>query len=378
MAADDLLIVAGEASGDLHGSALLAELAGLRPTVRAFGLGGRRLADAGLDCLAEAEEISAVGLAEVARVVPRARRIFRQLLAEVERRQSRVAVLIDFPEFNLRLAGPLKRRGVRVVYYISPQIWAWREGRVEVVRRWVDRMLVLFPFEGAFYRQHGIEATVVGHPLVDEVPELRGAWDDGPPASGEPYRVALLPGSRRSEVRRLLPPMLAAARRLSDSVPIELRLIRAPTVPVELLESFLGPSGLPVELVTDDRFAAAAGCHLAICASGTATLELALLGTPMVVVYRVGAWSYLLGKLIVRLRTVSLVNLLLGESVVPELLQGAARPRSVADQALRLLRDPPRVERMRRQLQRVRPLLGESGASRRAAAEVRAELEAAG
>jgi lipid-A-disaccharide synthase len=366
MPAKDLLIVAGEASGDLYGSRLLAELRARRPAVRAFGLGGRQLADTGMELLADAEEISAMGLGAVFKILPKARRVFRRLLSEVERRGATTAVLIDFPEFNLRLARRLHERGVRVVYYVSPQIWAWRRGRVRQVERWVDRMLVLFPFEEEFYRRHGVEVSTVGHPLVDEVPELPHLWDGGPPADGS-FRIALMPGSRRSEIDHLLPELLAAAGLLCEEIAASFVLIRARSVSEAVLEPHLAASRVPVEVASEDRFETAATCHLALCASGTANLELALVGTPMIVVYRVGWLSSVVGRLIIGVPHVSLVNLLLGQRVVPELLQEQATAVRIRDEALRWLRDIPRVEEMRRQLSRVRGLLGEGGVSRRAA-----------
>ena len=373
MGAEDLLIVAGEASGDLHGARLVAELRAERSGVRAFGLGGPLLADAGMELLADAQETSAMGLGAVLRVLPKARRVFKRLLAEVDRRGVATAVLIDYPEFNLRLARRLHERGVRVVYYVSPQIWAWRRGRVRQVERWVDRMLVLFPFEEEFYRSHGVEAVTVGHPLVDEVPRLPHVWDRGAPADGR-YRIALMPGSRRSEVDHLMPALLGAARLLASEIRTEFVLIRARTVPQSDLEPHLREAAVPVEIVADDRFDVTASCHLALCASGTANLELALVGTPMIVTYRVGWATSLMGRLILSFEYVSLVNLLLGRTVVPELLQGRARPEAIRDEALRWLRDPPRVETMRRQLSEVRGLLGDGGGSRRAALEVAAVM----
>ncbi|MDP9121722.1 MAG: lipid-A-disaccharide synthase, partial [Acidobacteriota bacterium] len=233
--AGELLVVAGEASGDLHGARLLSELRGLMPGLRAFGLGGQELRAAGLETLADSGEVAVVGITEVLKVLPRIRQVFAEILREVDRRRPRAALLVDFPDFNLRLAGELKRRGVPVVYYISPQVWAWRRGRVKTIARRVDRMLVLFPFEVEFYRQTGVAAVHVGHPLVDEVPRLPGAWEDGAPQPPEPYRIALLPGSRSSEIASLLPALLGAVRLLAAQLPIEVRLIKAPTVPRRLL-----------------------------------------------------------------------------------------------------------------------------------------------
>ena len=368
----DLLVVAGEASGDLHGARLLSELRRRVPDLTAFGLGGDEMRAAGLQAVAHSSEISVVGITEVLKILPRAREVFADLLREVERRRPGLAVLIDFPDFNLRLAKELKGRGLEVVYYISPQVWAWRRGRIKTIARLVDRMLVLFPFEADFYREHGVDVVHVGHPLVDEVPALPQAWDREEPAGG-PFRVALLPGSRRSEVEALLPTLLESVRRLAARLPVEARIIRAPTIPAELLDEAVELAGLPVEIVAEDRFAAIADSHLAICASGTATLEVGLLGTPMIMVYRLASWTYALARLMVRLPNVSLVNLVLGRRVVPELIQGAANPGRIAAEAERLLTDAAERNRMREGLAEVRGRLGEGGASRRAAGEV-AEL----
>jgi lipid-A-disaccharide synthase len=364
-----LLVVAGEASGDLHGARLLSELRRLIPDLAPFGLGGDEMQAAGLTAVAHSSEISVVGITEVLKILPRAREIFATLLREVERRRPELAVLVDFPDFNLRLARQLKARGVRVVYYISPQVWAWRRGRVKTIAARVDRMLVLFPFEVDFYRDHGVDVVHVGHPLVDEVPLLPQAWESAQDAAG-PFRVALLPGSRTSEVEALLPTLLAAVRRLAADLPIEVRIIKAPTISPELLEDAVELAGLPVEIILEDRFAAIADSHLALCASGTATLEVGLLGTPMIMVYRLARWTYLLAKLMVRLPYVSLVNLVLGRKVVPELIQAEANPERIAAEAARLLTDAGERDRMRQGLAEVRGRLGAGGASRRAAAEV--------
>ncbi|HEX4499356.1 MAG TPA: lipid-A-disaccharide synthase [Thermoanaerobaculia bacterium] len=367
----ELLVVAGEASGDLHGARLLTELRRLIPDLAPFGLGGDEMRAAGLAPVAHSSEISVVGITEVLKILPRAREVFADLLREVDRRRPALAVLIDFPDFNLRLAKELKRRGVSVLYYISPQVWAWRRGRIKTIARVVDRMLVLFPFEVDFYRDHGVDVVHVGHPLVDEVPVLPQAWDLDP-STGGPFRVALLPGSRVSEVEALLPTLLEAARRLATELPVEVRIIRAPTVPPELVDEAVELAGLQVEIVAEERFAAVADSHLALCASGTATLEVGLLGTPMIMVYRLAAWTYALARLLVKLPNVSLVNLVLGRRVVPELIQGDANPERIAADAARLLTDAAERGRMRAALAEVRGRLGEGGASRRAAAEVAA------
>ena len=315
-----------------------------------------------------------VGITEVARILPRARQIFRRLIDEVERRGTKDAILIDFPDFNLRLAKALNQRNVRVLYYISPQVWAWRRGRVRSIARLVDRMLVILPFEVDFYRNHAIEAVHVGHPLVDEVPELEQRWKAVNDPVG-PIDIALLPGSRRSEIAANLPVMLSAGELLSKRHDCRFRLIQAGTVDDSALEGPLADSTLNVEIVKNDRFKSVADCHLAICASGTATLEVGLLGTPMIVVYKVSFWSYLLGKALVRLPHIALVNLVLGERVVPELIQHEATPGGIADAASAILRDRDRIQAMRDKLGGLRARLGEKGASRRAAEEILLELE---
>jgi lipid-A-disaccharide synthase len=369
----EVLVVAGEASGDLHGARLISELRHRVPGLVPFGLGGDEMRAAGLEAVAHSSEISVVGITEVLKVLPRAREIFASLLKEVERRRPALAVLVDFPDFNLRLAKELKGRGVEVVYYISPQVWAWRRGRVKTIARIVDRMLVLFPFEVGFYREHGVDVVHVGHPLVDEVPVLPQAWDRGEPVGGpyrRPYRIALLPGSRVSEVEALLPTLLEAVRKLAERLPVEAHLVKAPTISRDLLEEHVQLSGLPVIIVEEDRFQAIADSHLALCASGTATLEVGLLGTPMIMVYRLARWTYFLAKLLIRLPNVSLVNLVSERRVVPELIQGEANPERIAAEAERLLTDAAAREEMRAGLAGLRGRLGEGGASGRAAAAV--------
>ena len=371
MSAPGLLVVAGEASGEQRAARLLEALASRVPGIACFGLGSGALADAGVELVADSHEISVVGISEALAILPRAAEILRRILAEVERRRPAAALLVDFPDFNLRLARELAWRGVPVLYYVSPQVWAWRRGRVRVIADCVARMLVLFPFEVPFYARHGVPVVHVGHPLVDEVPELPQAWSAVPRgARPEHYRIALLPGSRRSELAALLPTMLAAARRLAAELPVEVAVVQAPGLADVEIEARVAAAGLPVRRVTGDRLGEIAASHLALCASGTATLETGLLGTPMIVCYRLSPWTYALARALVRVPHVSLVNLVLGRRVVPELIQGAAEPGGIARVAAQLLGSRTAIEEMRRDLAGLRPALGRPGASARAAAEV--------
>lgn len=370
-----VLIVAGESSGDQRGARLLEALHERTPHLQAFGLAGDALRSAGCEVVAESHEIAVVGLVEVIKILPRARAIFRRLLEEVDRRGARTAILIDSPDFNLRLARELRQRGLKVIYYVSPQVWAWRKGRVRQICRDVDLMLVLFPFEVDFYREHGLEAVHVGHPLVDEIPPLPTAWDRRPlEGGGERATIALLPGSRRSEVRALLPWMLETVVLLARERPVEARLIVAPSLDPELIReivaaSHIGASDVALEFVHgEERLPAVADSHLALCASGTATMETALLDTPMIVLYRLKALSYWLARWLVDLPHFCIVNLVLNRRVVPELLQAEAEPPKVAKLAAELLADPAQIAAMREGLAELRPALGAAGASRRAAA----------
>jgi lipid-A-disaccharide synthase len=369
LASEDLLVVAGEASGDLHAARMLSQLHQLWPNLRAFGLGGSELQAAGMELVANSSEISVVGITEVMRILPRAREIFQQILQEVDKRQARQAVLVDFPDFNLRLAKALKQRNVKIVYYISPQIWAWRKGRVRSIARLMDGMVVILPFEVDFYRRHGVGAIHVGHPLVDEVPVLPQVWD-GEEANSQTQVISLLPGSRRSEIQANLPVMLKAGELLAQEQDCQFRLIQARTVDDETLADLLADSSLDVEVVKDGRFQAIAASHLAICASGTATLEVGLLGTPMVVVYRVSPWSYSLGRMLVRLPHIALVNLVLERRAVPELIQHAATAERISQEASAILQERDRIGTMKADLASLRQRLGRAGASRRAAESV--------
>lgn len=376
MSGPRLLVAAGEASGEQRAARLLTALAARRPDLASFGLGSDALAAAGVELVADSREISVVGISEALEILPRAAEILRRLVAEVERRRPAAALLVDFPDFNLRLARELAWRGIPVVYYVSPQVWAWRRGRVRTIADCVTRMLVLFEFEVPFYRAHGVPVVHVGHPLVDEIPALPQAWErvrrgERP----ERFRLALLPGSRRSEVDALLPVLLAAARRISAELPLEVVVVEAPGLSRAVLDRHLAGAGLEVRRVAERRYEEVAGSHLALCASGTATLETGLLGTPMIVCYRLSPWTYALARALVRVPHVSLVNLVLGRRAVPELLQGRATPEGIASEALDLLRRRGAVEAMRADLGELRTRLGRGGASERAAAEVARVVE---
>jgi lipid-A-disaccharide synthase len=358
-----IAVVAGEASGDLHASEVIRELRRLDPSLTLFGIGGDLLAREGAELVHHASEMGIVGFFNVLRHLPMFRRIFRDLMQRIERERPDAVFLIDYPGFNLRVAKRCKELGLRVVYYISPQIWAWRQGRVRHIARYVDRMIVVFPFEEEFYKAHGVPVTYVGHPLIEQLAGVKK------PARSETLRIALLPGSRRHEVASLLPAMLDAVAILRRDREVDAYIIQAPTIDRGELASIVAGRGIDVPILPNDRGEAVAAADISLSASGTATLEAAVLGTPVVVMYRLSRFNYWLGRMVVRVPHFSLVNILAEKEVVPELIQHQVNGERIAAEVRRMI-EPATYERITRELARVRELLGDPGASVRAAAEI--------
>ena len=364
-----LLLSCGEASGDLYAGALTRELQHLAPGSRIAGLGGPHFAAAG-GCLIEDYRGSAVtGLTEPIAKIPRLLTTLRRLIAVARTERPHALVVIDFPDFNFWLAKHVKKLGIPVVYYIGPQIWAWRASRLNTIRDFADRVLVIFPFEEAIYRQGGVPVEFVGHPLVDlaQPSASRELFLRRHGLLPEAPTVALLPGSRQNEIDRIFPDVIAAAREVRAAVPgVQFVVARAPRLGDELFSRLAVelPDAVVVEGDTDGVLAAA---DVAVTASGTATVQAALHDTPMVVVYRLSPLTYRLGRRLVRLDTFGMVNLIAGERVAPELIQDDLSPAAVAREVLSILTDPGRAAGIREGLARVRTRLGAPGASRRAA-----------
>ena len=340
-----LLISAGEASGEVYGAKLidaLRKLTGLQPhppELEFFGVGGEQMRQAGCDLVVNAHEIAVVGLAEVVEHLPRIFRLFHKVVAEAERRRPDAAVLIDFPDFNFRLARELHKRGIPVIYYVSPQLWAWRQSRIELVRKYVRKMLVIFPFEEKFYRERGIDAEFVGHPLSDmlvpAVTRQQFATEYG--VGPDRQWIALLPGSRKGEVSRIFPKLLKAAQLLGPDyvyiTPV------ASTLDHRWMTSILHDhTGPPITLTTDAR-ATLLHARVAAVASGTSTLEAALIGTPFAMVYQVAPLTWTFGRRLVKVDRFAMVNLIAGRDVVPELVQDGFTPERVCAELQRLLPD---------------------------------------
>ncbi|MGE3509210.1 MAG: lipid-A-disaccharide synthase [Vicinamibacterales bacterium] len=364
-----LLLSCGETSGDLYAGALTRELRAQNPGLTIAGLGGPQFAAAGGRLIEDYRGLAVTGVTEVIGTLSRLAATRRRLVEYARDDRVDAFIAIDYSGFNLRLAQSIKRLGIPVVFYISPQVWAWRAGRLKTIRATAERMLVIFPFEEAIYREAGVPVTFVGHPLIDLLPRVESREEFlsrlGLDASAR--TVAVLPGSRTSELRRILPDLVAACRLVARRLPgTQFIVARAPNLDDGLFAPALGKD-VPLAIVEGQTDTVLAAADLALTASGTATVQTALHGTPMVVVYRLSGLEYAIGRRFVKVDTFAMVNLIAGSRVVPELIQDAFTPEAVADEAVLLLTDTGRAEAMRQNLATVRARLGGPGASRRAA-----------
>jgi lipid-A-disaccharide synthase len=369
-----VMISCGEPSGDLYAGALAAELRARAPAIELVGLGGPCLQAAGATLSGHFAGLTVTGLTEVVAVLPRSWRMYRRLVSDARARRPDVFVAIDFSGFNFRLMAALRRLGVPVVYYVSPQVWAWRSHRIQTMKRLVDKVLVIFPFEASVYERAGVPVQFVGHPLVDlaRAQQARAPFLAGLGLKPDARTVALLPGSRPNELQRIATTMAESSAMIRARVGgVQFVVARAPNLPDSLFAPF-PPDVAIVEGRTDDVLAAS---DVVITASGTATVQAALHGKPMVVVYRVSPLTYRLGKPFVKLDTYAMVNLVAGRRIVPELIQMDFTAERVAHEAIGLLTDADRHARTRDALRDVCQRLGTPGASGRAADAI---LEVAG
>lgn len=361
----NLLISAGEASGDLHGARLLAALRRARPDIKAFGMGGPRLAEAGLERIADSESVSVVGFSEVVEKLPALRAALKRLDAEARRRRPDAAIVIDFPDFHSLLTRRLARARIPIVYYVAPQVWAWRAGRARTIARRARRIVTLFPFETQLFQKVGGDAVWAGHPLVEDVQEGLERPSPLPPRTRR--RLVLLPGSRNAEVERHWDALADAAAGLARRFDLEVVAVRAPGLSEDL---YPRAAERGIRVVAGGLHPVLASADLAFVASGTATLEAALCGAPMVVVYRTSAFSHAVAKTLVKIRNIALVNIVAGGEVVPELLQDDVTAANLEREGEALLGSPERTAAMKAELARVASALGPPGASERAAEAV--------
>jgi lipid-A-disaccharide synthase len=366
-----ILIVSGEPSGDLHASNLVKDIKTLRPDTEFFGMGGSLSKSAGVDIIFDIKGLALVGVVEVAKKIFTVGKAYKSIVAALERSRPDLAVLVDYPGFNLRLARELKKRSIPVVYYISPQVWAWGRDRVNIIKRCVKKIIVFFKFEEELYRTYDIDSAFVGHPLVDSVKvtssredilkKYRIADTKGPV-------VALLPGSRELEVRNLLPAMVGSARMISKKIQgAKFVIVKYPDLHIDLYEYAFKHTDIDIRLANGDAYNVLSVSDLAIVASGTATLESAIVGTPIIITYKTSFITYLLYKMVSKIKFVGLVNIIAGREVAPELLQYSAKPAKIAASALDILSDGKKTLSIKKELESVKSYLGSPGASKRAA-----------
>ena len=363
-----VMAIAGEASGDLHGSGVIRELKRRNPSAEVYGIGGDRMHAEGMQLIFHVRELAVMGFVEVLKRLPLLRSVERTLTQVLKARRPDVLLLIDYPGFNLRFARTARSLGIQIVYYISPQVWAWHAGRLKKMRGLIDKMLVVFQFEEDLYRREGIEVAFVGHPLLEVLSEGQdrtGFCTRYGIGAGKPI-LALFPGSRRQEIEEIFPAMIGAARMLQKQLGVEVIVGAASALDYDYLKSFV-MGDFPIRLVQNATYDIMANADLALVTSGTATLETACYRTPMIVVYKTSWPTYLIGRLVVRIRNIGLVNIVAGKTVVPELIQGAVTPHRLAREAARMLQDEKLLASMREELSVVRQRLGTPGASARVA-----------
>ncbi len=368
-----IILVAGEASGDMHAAHLVEELKNLDPSITFSGIGGPKMMAAGVEIYEDLTPMAVIGFIEVIKHYPKIKKTFDLILDKVRQIKPSVVVLVDYPGFNLRLAAKVKEQGFKVIYYISPQVWAWKENRVHQIKKHVDQMLVLFPFERDFYARFDIEAQHVGHPLVDTVkaqyPKDEFRKIHG--LSSEKLTIGILPGSRQNEIKNLLPVMLEAAEILSkEFANLQFLIMKAPTIAKADIECHIPQTLSSTRIIEEQTYDGINVCDLCMVASGTATLETAILQKPMVVVYKTSFVTWMLAKWFVKIPYIGLVNVVAGGKIVPECLQFQATGVQIAHELRDIFTDELKIAEIKINLKKIKDALGCGGSSRRAAQEI--------
>lgn len=372
-----IMIIAGESSGDFHSASLIRALKKIDPEIEICGIGGQRMREAGADIYFDISELSIIGFTDVLKNLRKIKKVFNALLEKIDAASPDACVLVDYPGFNLKLARELKKRNIPVIYYISPQIWAWWRGRIKTIKRFVDKMIVVFKFEEALYKDFGIDVSFVGHPLLDiACPALsREDFLSKLGLSLQKRTIGIAPGSRKMEIERILPILLESAKIIKDKLPeVQFVLLKAPGLVREIFESKIKkyaclPAGrsLPITLCENQTYDFLECCDFVLVSSGTATLETAIMQKPMIIVYKVSFLNWLIAKPLIRLPFIGLVNVVAGKEVVPEFIQYKARPRLIAEKTIEILTNQTALTNVKAELEKVRKNLGSSGASQKAA-----------
>ncbi|MFC1646067.1 lipid-A-disaccharide synthase [Candidatus Omnitrophota bacterium] len=368
-----IFVVAGEVSGDIHAASLIKELKVMNPSLEFMGLGGRHIQEEGAELFFDLTKIAVVGFTEVFRNLLLFRRIFFNFINRAVQEKPNVIILVDYPGFNLRLAKELKKRGFKIIYYISPQIWAWGGKRIDAIKETVDKMIVLFDFEKSLYQNKGISVEFVGHPLLDRANQTltKEEFIESISIENKSPVISLLPGSRNNEVRKILPVMLESAKLLYKEFPrAQFLVLSSSSVDINTYNNLMKDYNLPIQMLDSHHYNAIASSDLALVASGTATLESAILNTPMIIVYKVSFLTWAYAKSLIKIPYIGLVNVVAGKQIVPEFIQFKARPKLIAKEAIGLLKDKNKYHALQKELSQIKTHLGLPGASRRAAQSV--------
>ena len=365
-----ILMVTGEASGDLHGAKLAKILYQERRELKILGVGGDNMIGSGVEIIFHIRDLGVVGITEVFFHLKAIRDAFRSVRKLLEEGRIDLVILIDYPDFNLRIAEIVKKRGIPVIYYISPQIWAWRSWRIKKIARLVDKMIVILPFEEKIYRDAGVDCEFVGHPLLDDCEPAFNKTEFCARHGIDPNRpvIGMMPGSRRGEIRRILPVMMESAMLISKEIQdVEYILSAAPTIEDKEIKDITGKWPIDIKIVRDDSNGVIASSGFMMVASGTATLQTAIHCKPMVIIYRASLITYLIGRLMVRVKHVGLVNLVAGDGIVPEFIQHGAVPERISSTILGIMKDEKKMDELTKRLSLVRSKIGTPGGSHRAA-----------
>lgn len=371
------MIIAGEVSGDMRAAEVAQALRSQSPSLQMNGVGGERMKQAGVECFADITQLAVIGFVEVIKNYGRIKKVFDQILEEIDRRRPDAVLLIDYPGFNLRLAKELKERNIKVIYYISPQVWAWREQRIKLIKKVTDKMMVLFAFEQAFYKKHKMEVDFVGHPLMDEIKittDPREVLVSLGFHTGHSV-IGLLPGSREKEITRHLPVMIKAAEILhKKNQQRQFMVLKATGIDEDLINSITRRATCPIRIVEQRSYNEFNTLTACIVSSGTATLEAAILKKPMVIIYKTSWLTYLIAKLFVKIPNIGLANIVAGKTIVPELIQNKATGENIASEMEKLLSDHKLTHRIQKEFSKFPIWLGDPGASQRAAKIILKEI----
>lgn len=368
MAQKNIIIICGEASGDLNASCLAREILRICPRVNIYAVGGKQLKEAGANILCDIKELSVLGFFGAVRMLPKFLALKKFLLGKIRDLKPEAVILVDFSGFNLRLARKINN-SARAIYYISPQVWASRQGRIKTIRKYISKLIVLFEFEAHFYKRFGIEAQFCGHPLLDIAALLMKKEELFKLLmfSRQKKTIALLPGSRRQEVSKILPVMLASCKLIDSKESSQFVIAKSPNVSQDIYDKAIAGCGLDLKILEGKTCDCLNIADYALVASGTATLEAAIIGVPFAIIYKMGLPNYLLYRPLVRVPYIGIVNIVAGKKIVPEFIQFGAQPKKIAEEALLTLKDTNRANLIKSALAEFKPMLGEPGAARRAA-----------